>query len=72
MTSEKHKKARVCANCACFHPHGDNMGLCRAQPPRLSLESHTAAWPIVGPNDWCVEGYKAALVPRRESQQSSQ
>lgn len=70
---DKHKRARKCANCACFDPvstppDGVHMGFCRSQAPRLTTEGGiTGHWPRVQADDWCVEGYKAALVPRRES-----
>ena len=73
---DKHKRARKCANCACFDPipkdlmapDDNEYGYCRSQAPRLRMTGDSfGSWPIVSANSWCVEGYKAALVPRRES-----
>lgn len=75
MTDQKHKTPRVCKNCACFDPlpRGEfeieqtDIGLCRSESPRLDISrgATDAVWPRVAAVDWCVNGYKAALVPRR-------
>ena len=69
MTSEKHKRARTCAYCGCYDPIDETQGLCRSQAPRLSVDRREAdaAWPRVSDDDWCVEGFKSTLIPRRES-----
>lgn len=45
----------TCANCAAYWPNpnrGNAWGDCRRRSPSAK---HDARWPVVGPEEWCLE-----------------